>query len=95
MAQKLNIRIHAKLQTGPGQGAWTYIVWDGVGNTFGTRRSVKVRGRIDGHPFENSFLPVNDGTHLMGVNAKLRKTLGKIAGDEVSVEIFERVVPTK
>lgn len=91
MAKQLNIRIKAKLQTDAHKGGWTYIVWDGVGSTFGTRQAVKVRGKIDGLPFENAFLPVKDGTHLMGVNAKMRKALGKDTGDEVSVEIYERV----
>ncbi|MGF6849365.1 hypothetical protein QFZ51_004600 [Chitinophaga sp. W3I9] len=91
MAQKINIKINTKLQIGSGKGAWTYIVWDGVADTFGTRQPVKVRGNIDGHVFENSFLPLKDGTHLMGVNAKIRKAIGKEAGDEVRVEIYERI----
>ena len=91
MAKKLNIRISAKLQTDAHKGGWTYIVWDGVGATFGTRQAVKVRGKIDGHPFENAFLPLKGGSHLMGVNAKIRKAIGKDTGDEVSVEILERV----
>lgn len=91
MAQKIIVRIKTKLQIGTGKGAWTYIVWDGVADTFGTRQPVKVRGKIDGQLFENSFLPLKDGTHLMGVNAKTRKTISKEAGDEVSVEIYERI----
>jgi len=91
MAQKAIVKLRTKLVVGTGKGAWTYIIWDGVGDTFGTRQSVKVRGKIDGLPFENSFLPVKDGTHLLGVNAKTRKAIKKEAGDEVSVEIYERV----
>ncbi|NML21818.1 DUF1905 domain-containing protein [Pseudoflavitalea sp. G-6-1-2] len=83
--------IKAILKTDPGKGAWTYFVWDGVGAAFGSRQAVKVRGKIDGHPFENAFLPLKDGTHLMGVNAKLRKLIGKGTGDSVSVEIIGKI----
>ena len=91
MAQKVNITLHTTLQTEPGKGSWTYVVWDGVSDTFGTRRPVKVRGNIDGYEFENSFLPLRNGTHLMGVNQKTRKAIGKEAGDKVSVQIYGRV----
>lgn len=91
MAQQLNIKINTKLQTDAGKKAWTYIVWEGVAAAFGTRQAVKVRGRIDGHLFENAFLPMKGGTHLLGVNAKLRKIIGKEAGDQVNVEIYERI----
>ncbi|MBC9932745.1 DUF1905 domain-containing protein [Chitinophaga qingshengii] len=90
MAQK-TIKIQTKLVSDPGKGSWTYIVWDGVAAAFGSRKAVKVRGSIDGHQIENAFLPLKDGTHLMGVNAKVRKVIGKEAGDEVRVEIYGKL----
>jgi hypothetical protein len=70
---------------------WTYIeVPSSIAEKLvpGNKKSFRVKGKIDGHPFSLiALLPMGGGDFIMTLNAAIRKAVKKPVGAAVSVKM--------
>lgn len=71
-----------------GIGTWTYLdIPREVSEAFGAKGQVKVKGTVNGYPFQSTLMPHGDGTHYLVVGKGIRDQIHASHGDTVSVTI--------
>jgi hypothetical protein len=73
------------------KSGWTYIeVPEAIAQQIspGTKKSFRVKGRLDKHPISQvCLLPMGGGSFIMPLNAAMRKATGKSKGMQLKVQI--------
>lgn len=70
---------------------WSCIEIPSSAEFFGTGRTVRVDAKVDKVLLENvGAMVTGTGGHMVSLNAKVRKDLGKDIGDPVDVTITKR-----
>ena len=70
---------------------WACVNWPESVAFFGSTKSVKVRGTMNGIAFQTAFLPWGDGTQFLPVSKKLLKAMQAQPGDAIEVYLEEQL----
>ncbi|MEJ1154820.1 MULTISPECIES: DUF1905 domain-containing protein [Microbacterium] len=71
---------------------WACVEMPGSRDFFGTGKAVRVDAVVDEVTLKNVGLMVTGtGGHMLSLNAKVRKQLGKDVGDSVTVRLERRL----
>lgn len=71
---------------------WACVEVPGAPELLGTRASVRVDARVDGHPLRDiSLMPTGAGELMLSLSAAVRAHIGKGIGDEVEVRLLRRL----
>lgn len=72
-------------------GAWVIVITPiDVKKVFGRAGHVRVKGTIDGFPFDDtSLMPMGTGEHCMPIKAQIRKAIRKGANDTIEIILEE------
>ncbi|HET8991554.1 MAG TPA: DUF1905 domain-containing protein [Candidatus Saccharimonadales bacterium] len=79
------------IEVGPNRGSWPTVIWPEAASFFKTKGLVRVRGTIDGYPFEASFMATGGGVHMLPIRAEIRKAINKQVGDSVTIHLQQRL----
>jgi len=67
---------------------WSCVEIPSSAEFFGTRKTVRVNATVDDVVLENvGAMVTGTGGHMVSLNAKVRKALGKDIGDTVAVTV--------
>ncbi|KQZ85703.1 hypothetical protein ASD56_05255 [Microbacterium sp. Root166] len=70
---------------------WPCVEIPGSADSFGTRKAVRVDVEVDDIRLENvGAMVTGTGGHMVSLNAKVRRQLGKDIGDVVRVAVTRR-----
>lgn len=82
-------------------GAWTIAITPiDVRKVFGRAGHVRVKGTIDGFPFDDtSLMPMGTGEHCLAIKSVIRKAIRKEANDTIEIileeDFAELKIPTE
>jgi len=89
--QELDHRFSALIGVEVKGEMWACVEMPGSADFFGTKKSIRVSGDVDGISFiDKGFMVTGAGGHMLSLDAKLRKQLGKDVGDTVEVHLTTR-----
>jgi hypothetical protein len=88
---KIDASFRAKMEKYNTKGGWTYVVWPESKEFFGSGGLVKIKGTIDGKPFQASFMAMGNGQQMLPIKSETRQLISKDVGDEVEIHLLERI----
>ena len=87
---KIHATFTATLEKAQTVGGWTYVIWPESQEFLGSKGAVKIKGIIDGHPFQATFMAMGNGKQMLPIKLETRKLIKKDVGDSVEITLTER-----